>query len=302
MPVDHDDLPNAKVWQLRAAAGARHAWAPHLQPPPLLPDAPWRAGAQDPDLNDKVLIFAPDGKCMDYFITEPPALLAANKRTDATAFVLGPKDQLYFPLNAFAAGNNFNEFTGGWAAFWRCAVKLESLLASWRKGAQQHGVSRAQHTNPLRIRRLCSAQTCRSELHHSWSTRCPGTVRTTSRRSPTTRRHTRLSWRSTTRCSARMSRRCWPRHSTAPSRAPTRARWRMSARALTSSSMMGQRADRARQRSFPFQMNTRTRGNARITGVSADVAACTTPGEKSGGGQAITQPTQASFDAWSIRG
>ena len=70
---------------------------------------------QDPDLNDKVLIFTPDGKCVDYFITEPPALLAANKRTDATAFVFGPKDQLYFPLNAFAAGNNFNEFTGGCA-------------------------------------------------------------------------------------------------------------------------------------------------------------------------------------------
>ena len=68
---------------------------------------------QDPDLNDKVLIFTPDGKCVDYFITEPPALLAANKRTDAAAFVFGPKNELYFPLNAFAAGNNNNEFTGG---------------------------------------------------------------------------------------------------------------------------------------------------------------------------------------------
>ena len=58
-------------------------------------------------------MFTPDGKCADYFITEPPALLAANKRTDAAAFVFGPKGQLYFPLNAFATGNNFNDQTGG---------------------------------------------------------------------------------------------------------------------------------------------------------------------------------------------
>ena len=71
--------------------------------------------SQDPDLNDKVLIFTPDGKCVDYFITEPPALLAANKRTDAVSFVFGPKDQLYFPPTGFRDGNNFNEFTGGCA-------------------------------------------------------------------------------------------------------------------------------------------------------------------------------------------
>ena len=80
--------------------------------------------AQDPDLSDKVLIFTPDGKCVDYFVTEPPALLAANKRTYAASFVFGPKDELYFPLEATIRANNTNEFTGGCSPEpWRRAAK-----------------------------------------------------------------------------------------------------------------------------------------------------------------------------------
>ena len=91
------------------------------------------AAAQDPNLSDKVLIFTPDGKCVDYFVTEPPALLAANKRTYAASFVFGPKDKLYFPPEATIDNNNNNEFTGGCSpGAWhlakpkfRCSIRRE---------------------------------------------------------------------------------------------------------------------------------------------------------------------------------
>lgn len=37
--------------------------------------------SQDPQLNDKILIYTPDGKCVDYFVTEPPNVLEEGLRT-----------------------------------------------------------------------------------------------------------------------------------------------------------------------------------------------------------------------------
>ena len=109
---------------------------------------------QDLNLNDKVLIFTPDGKCVDYFITEPPALLVANKRTPATAFVFGPKGQLYFPLTAFGNGNNFNEFTGGCGKplLAHCSMTQAPVFARQRRASkvetsfeQRVGSARSRH-------------------------------------------------------------------------------------------------------------------------------------------------------------
>ena len=36
---------------------------------------------QDTQLNDKILIYTPDGKCVDYFVTEPSYILEEGLRT-----------------------------------------------------------------------------------------------------------------------------------------------------------------------------------------------------------------------------